>query len=151
MIRHHSPDLRIHPPTPLWETKGTTMPNPTEHENEARDLGREAGRCAASWLIIHEKDAYILLNDIDPEVEYRYRSPCNLSGEWSGDPTPDSIYREVTGMSPWIVGDADDVNALADAWQEGADETFYALREAHALRLVGRVDEACRIEREHGA
>ena len=93
---------------------------------DAAFLGREAGKCAASWAFdgnTSEETYQIVkkgLDDGDPAIIDRFRSP-DLSGEFSGDPTPDMLAEELD--IPY--GDA----ALDDAciaWMDAASEAFWA-------------------------
>lgn len=124
---------------------------------EASELGRDAGRAAASWIVDGNTDtAQIpgilkMLDDGDPRADdYMPRRP-DLSGEWGGDPTPLSIAREITGKSPRYVlaGERDPrdgdpspelIEALAKAWEEGVDETFSEACESELRKAAQHTD-----------
>lgn len=104
---------------------------------EARDLGRDAGRNAASWAADgnttdeHRRNVLALMEAGDPEADHYLPDRPHLYGD---DPTPTSIYLEVTGRDDT---DADDVNvrdSLAEAWEDGARDVFEleCERELHA-------------------
>jgi hypothetical protein len=103
------------------------MDDLTQYENEAREMGRQAGIAAASWVIDgntsqeHIQRMVAMYDEGDPEYHDYLPTRPNLSGEWADDPTPLSITTE-------IVGDEVDpdpiVDAIAEAWEAGADETF---------------------------
>lgn len=91
---------------------------------EAREMGRKAGRTAGSWAADgntsdeHRRRVLKMLADGDPASEtYLPRYP-NL---FADDPTPQSIARDILDTDE---PDSDDVDALATAWEEGASETF---------------------------
>lgn len=112
----------------------------------ARYLGADAAIAAATWVEMSESDAKSILSDIDPEVMDRYEPP-NLSGEWADDPTSDSLFREVWG-EPYSEDIEDGaVDAVSDAWEEGRDTVWNDALHAVALRTLGRIDEAMRVER----
>jgi hypothetical protein len=95
---------------------------------EARDLGRDAGRNAASWAADgnttdqHRRTVLALMESGDPEADVYLPQRPHLSGD---EPTPDCVYREVTGRDE--IDTAEDISlrdALAEAWQEGARDVF---------------------------
>src|SRR5918996_2580379 len=116
------------------------------HVREARYLGHDAALSAATWLEMSETDATSILEDIDPAVLDQY-APPNLSGEWAGDPTRDSLTFEVTGLSFDFDRDRY-ADAIAEAWEEGVSEAWPLALEAHALRVVGRITLALAVESE---
>jgi hypothetical protein len=73
------------------------MDDLTQYENEAREMGRQAGIAAASWIVDgntspdHIQRMVKMLDDGDPEF-YDWINPPNLSGEWADDPTPQSLF-----------------------------------------------------------
>jgi hypothetical protein len=107
---------------------------------EARELGENAGRDAASWVLDgrHDTEHYArmaqLMDDGDPRLDEYLPARPNLSGEWSDDLTPIRLYEEVTGEDhaaaqgraglgyETLVGSV--VDALADAWEDAASESF---------------------------
>lgn len=95
---------------------------------QARELGRQAGRDAGSWAADgntpteHIRKVLAMLDDGDPAAyDFLPRRP-NLSGEYADDPTPHSIASGLLGndQAP------EDRDALADAWEDGVSETFEA-------------------------
>ena len=85
---------------------------------EAAELGKIAGDSAASWYDVDEGNARQVLaglQDIDPVVMDTLPS-VNLSGEWSDDPTPQSLAEELgCGESPDYV-----IDAICEAWEDAA-------------------------------
>lgn len=117
-----------------------------DHIAKAQELGREAGLAAASWVFdgnSSEKDyvrVYQGLEDGDPEVLDALPSP-NLSGEWADDPTPKSLFEEITGAdahaeSSWNY----------DAYQATLEEICAAWEQAAADAVQ---EEVGRLAREH--
>jgi hypothetical protein len=106
----------------------------------ATEDGREAGRTAASWIIDgnatdgHYARLLRMMDDGDPALSDYLPTRPNLSGEWDSDLTPIGLYEETTGLVhsdeeqaaglgyETLVGSL--VDALANAWEEGASETF---------------------------
>jgi len=109
---------------------------------QARYLGADAALAAATWLEMSEPDARSWLTDVDPMVIDRYPEPT-LSGEFTDDPTPMSLAVEITGHLQC----AELRDALADAWESGRDLVWSDAVSAHALRVLGKVDAACDLER----
>lgn len=108
------------------------------NESEARRAGRAAGKAAASWFEPgDERQARKLLTmheDGDPELDnYLPRRP-DLSGEWAGE-----SMNEILDVQD--DDDTDDIDAIADAWQEAADEAFDAEIERALLYAAGDDDE----------
>jgi hypothetical protein len=107
------------------------MDNLTQYEDEAREMGRQAGLNAASWIIDgntspdHIQRMVKMLDDGDPEF-YDWINPPNLSGEWADDPSRDSLYQEITGHDPDSIDfEADDgwiMDKIADAWEAGVND-----------------------------
>jgi hypothetical protein len=90
-------------------------------------LGCEAGRNAASWAADgnttdeHRRNVLALMES-GPESDNHLPRRPSLSGD---DPTPASIYRDVTGRDE--IDTDDDIvlrDALAEAWEEGARDVF---------------------------
>src|SRR3954453_10754134 len=88
--------------------RGSTMPDQTfttAHEREAYELGVQAAIAAASWVLDgntpqdHIARMVAMLDAGDPEVYDFLPAMPDLSGEWADDPTPDSLYAEITGDS----------------------------------------------------
>lgn len=114
----------------------------------ARYLGADAALAAASWVILSDDDARSILDDIDPEVLDRAGvAEPNLSGEWADEETPAMLWREVTGVSVAYATRAE-VDALADAWEDGRDEVWHKALQGVALRTLGTVGTAVRVESE---
>jgi len=106
---------------------------------EARERGVEAAKAAASWSIDgnmsqeHYRHMVELFESGDSEDldEYLPAQP-NLSGEWAGDPTPVSLYEEITGRAanPDVGGLSYEtehgwlIDKIADAFEEGVSGTF---------------------------
>jgi len=112
----------------------------------ARYFGADAALSAATWIEgMSEADARSILDDIDPAVLDRYPEP-NLSGEFAGDETPWSLARDVVGWPEQP--DAEMVDAIATAWEEGRDRVWSDALQAHALRTLGRIADAQRVESE---
>lgn len=106
----------------------------------AYQLGREAGEAAASWVVDGNTDVQIargllkMLDDGDPAAEqYLPRRP-DLSGEFAEDLTPRGLYLEVTGNDPYSEADADTIQALSDAWEDGVADTFELTCEAELIK-----------------
>ena len=48
-----------------------------------------------------------------------------LSGEWSGELTPTSLFRKIMGReAEWDGSDSDDIDELADAYEGGYYDAF---------------------------
>jgi hypothetical protein len=125
-----------------------TNPSEPQHLAHARYLGADAAMAAATWLEVSEADAQSILDDVDPEVMDRYDGP-NLSGEWADDPTPQSIAREVGANDGDIAFYGIDLlDDVATAWESGRDDVWGDALQAHALRVVGRIDDALKVERD---
>jgi hypothetical protein len=123
-----------------------SLPTPEPgYVRQARYLGHDAAMAAASWLEMSECDAASILDDCDPAVLDNYEPP-NLSGEWADSETPTSLARDVLG--PHATATDDEADAIADAWCEAVDAAWSDALQAHALRVVGRIDDACRVESE---
>lgn len=95
----------------------------------ARELGEEAGRNAASWVldgnapVEHYRRLVRMMDEGDPALDDHLPAAPSLSGEWADGATPDTLYREVTGEEP-----RDDCEVLQDAiclaWQDASSEAF---------------------------
>lgn len=116
------------------------------HILHAKYLGADAAMAAASWVELSESDATSILSDVDPQVMDRYREP-NLSGEFADDPTPASIAHDVGANDGDIAFYGIDLlSEIADAWEAGRDEVWGDALQAVALRILGRIDAAVRLE-----
>lgn len=73
-------------------------------ESRAHELGREHGRNVGSWVIdgnTTESTARRILAGIeDCDSEIMDMIPSPLSGEWSGDPTPQSVLAQLGITDP---------------------------------------------------
>lgn len=119
----------------------------------ARYLGADAALTAATSFVMSESDARSVLSDVDPAVLDSFTVP-NLSGEYAGDPTPRSLAGYVLGdcSDYYACTSCDDfldelVSELVDAWEQGRDEVWDRALQAVALRVLGRVADACELER----
>lgn len=69
---------------------------------EARAMGKNAARAAASWVADGNSDTEVLrrlleaLEDGDPAAWDSLPHEPNLSGEWADDPTPSTLASEIT-------------------------------------------------------
>ena len=96
----------------------------------AKRDGAHAGKSAASWAFDGGTDDATYrkvlagLRDGDPAVLDSFRTP-DLSGEWSGDPTQDTLAAEY-GVSEddkraeWLVDE------LGTVWMDAAGEAFWS-------------------------
>lgn len=94
--------------------------------DRARELGREAGRAAATWYFdgntADETYAAVRrgIDEGDPAILDTFKVP-DLSGEWADSPTPASIMAEVYAR-PERHADAED--DVCRAWEDGAQEGY---------------------------
>jgi hypothetical protein len=128
------------------------MTDTAEHEpayvRQARYLGADTAMAAATWVEMDESDATSILEDIDPEVLDRYPEP-NLSGGFADDPTPVSLAHDVGANDGDIAfWGGDLLGPVCDAWEQGRDEVWNDALQAVALRTLGRIDDALRVERQ---
>lgn len=56
--------------------------------------------------------------DGDPEIMDSFNIP-NLSGEWAGDPTPQTLAEE------WGLEDDDDIDEACNVWEEAVSEGYF--------------------------
>ena len=103
---------------------------------EARNLGRDAGKAAGSWAADGNTDSeaagrvLAMLEDGDPEAwDYLPKIP-NLSGEMADDPTPRTLADDLD-----IDPESDLLEAACEAWEEGVYDTFEHACE-RTLRMV---------------
>jgi hypothetical protein len=93
-------------------------------QDEAREMGREAGRAAASWYFdgntTREHYARVLqgIEDGDPEIMDTIPS-APLSGEWADDPLPGDILRAL-GVDEYDEQTDNYLNVYADGYEEAA-------------------------------
>lgn len=103
---------------------------------EAHELGRDAARTAATWTMPNNADEHhalrvlAMLEDGDPVVDDYLPAYPTLSG---GDPTPLSLARDITGLEDV---DPDTIDAIAEAWQGGVSDEFYAACESELRRYL---------------
>ena len=116
------------------------MDNAEQHIAEAAELGRSHAIGAASWCIDGNtsQDHYARLARMfdkgDPELyDYLPREP-NLSGEFADDPTPQSLYQDITvdhygdayedaGLAgETLVGSV--LDAMCAAYEDAVSDTF---------------------------
>ena len=112
---------------------------------EARTLGVEAAENAASWIADGDtsessiRRALRMMLDGDPEFYNALNWP-NLSGEYAGSPTPQSLARDLTGTDFFSEDGAGDdyelMNTLADAYMDGVDSTIESAAEAELLTYL---------------
>lgn len=121
----------------------------TTHEAEAYKLGVAAAEAAASWAVDgntsteHIARVLEMLDAGDPEAYDYLPATPNLSGEWADAPTPQSLAADILGAdwethgynAPDYIA-ADLVDAIADAWEAGVDDTFEAACEAELRRAI---------------
>lgn len=115
-----------------------------QYESAARTLGIEAAKAAASWVtdgnvsVEHYERLARMMDDGDPALDDFLPTRPDLSGEWSGAPTPASLFEEVTGLDAHAEASWNQdayqtaLEAICDAWEAGVDETF----EMECERLV---------------
>lgn len=108
----------------------------TTAEQQAYDMGRDAARAAASWIIDGNtkpeviRDVVKALDDGYDISEFMPRRP-DLSGEYADAPTPQSLAADILGADYDTHGynapdflPAEQVDALADAFEAGVDDHF---------------------------
>jgi hypothetical protein len=135
-VRHRKGGAAVHD-----RRERITMPDySTDHEREAYALGVSAALAAASWTVDgntspeHIVRVLAMLEDGDPMAYDYLPAYPNLSGEYSDDPTPRSLYEDITGLNhseaeadaglayETLVGSV--MDAIADAWEAGVSDTF---------------------------
>lgn len=104
---------------------------------QAKKDGRDAGHAAASWTYDgntgYEFYPRILkgIEDGDPAILDAFNVP-NLSGEYSGDPTPQSLAEDY-GITEERDEDGSLLDEVCDVWMDAASEAFW-----HELERVCR-------------
>lgn len=107
--------------------------------NRACDLGRDAGKAAASWIFDGNtspetyRQVLIMIEDGDPLLYSQILEPRWLGGIWAGDPTPTSLAREL-GLDDLL-----DLHLLDEActeYETAASDAFWHEVEAFARRMV---------------
>lgn len=110
-------------------------------ELQARELGRQAGESAATWVEPGDKESAAkvlwMMRGGDPAaVDYLPREP-NLSGEMADDPTPQSITDEIAGDFAGTDDERGELQqTLSDAWEEGVSERFELACEMALMRVA---------------
>jgi hypothetical protein len=93
----------------------------TTHSAAAWRLGRDHAENSASWLDIdsedHARKLLALIEDGDPRVDEYFNAP-NLSGEWSGDLTPQLLLEEIGAEDS---DDGENLNRLCQRYEDGAN------------------------------
>lgn len=106
---------------------------------EARALGEQAARAAATWVTDgntsedHYRRLLAMLAAGDPQADDFLPVAPDLSGQWADVPTPLSLARELTGEetpSPAVI------DALAQQWEDGVDDTYRMACEAQLRAAV---------------
>lgn len=121
---------------------------------QARKLGADAAKAAASWINANDPRYVLeLLEAGDPLADEFLPATPELSGEWADDPTPLSLAREIVGEA---FEDLSDETAgalqstLADAWEAGVSETFESACEAELRKAAGIYSGAFALQLEFG-
>jgi hypothetical protein len=104
------------------------MSTQTITEDKARDIGREHGESAASWIFDgNTPDSTYsailkMIDDGDTALYDTYREP-SLSGEFSGDYDETSLASDIS----YATGNYDlDIDDLARHYNDSASESFWA-------------------------
>ena len=119
----------------------------TTHDpvKEAKELGRQAGLAAASWVFDGNTDAatYVAflrgLGDGDAQVLDQYAPPRGwLSGEYSDDPTPGELAYDLGIRCEGDDDFSEDRDGLLldmclNAYEEAADDAYWTTLERVAL------------------
>lgn len=106
-------------------------------KTEAGRMGVQAAKDNASWTVDGNSDTaerariLAMMRDGDGQAFDYLPTPPNLSGEMADDPTPRSLAAEVAGAEP----EPDTVDAIADAWEDAAGETFERACEAELIKF----------------
>jgi hypothetical protein len=111
-------------------------------QQQAYELGRQHALNAASWVIDGNTDPEHIarmvrwMDDGDSRAYDYLPTAPNLSGEYSDDPTPRSLYEDIMGVDhseeeakaglayETLVGSV--MDGLADAYEAGVSENFEA-------------------------
>ena len=105
-------------------------------EQAAYDMGADAAKAAASWIVDGNTDAaairrtLAMMEDGDLAVWDYLPAYPNLSGEMADDPTPRSLAAAL-GLEDC---GGDELDALCDAYEAGVADTFETAceRELHS-------------------
>lgn len=111
---------------------------------DARKLGEDAARSAASWMVDGNTDLEAarqvleMMRNGDPAAYDYLPAMPNLSGEWADEMTPLKLYEEI-GLDevPETMTDP-----YCDAYEEGVSETFYPACEAELVKFCSTGFEA---------
>lgn len=107
---------------------------------QAREIGREAARNAASWIADGntkpEAIAYVLeLFDAgDPAVDDYLPARPNLSGQWADELTPHSLA-DLVGQTINDLQEGE-LDEICGAFEEGVSETFESACETELRKWV---------------
>src|SRR5262245_9018693 len=118
----------------------------TDAIQEARTIGQNAAKAAASWVCDgntdpeHIRRLLQMLADGDPESEHYLPAQPDLSGQWADDPTALSLARDVTGEED---PEPETIDAIADAFEEAVSETFEPACERVLRRALGEPIYRC--------
>lgn len=116
-----------------------------EWERAAREQGADAAKAAATWLIGEDWDVTgagrVLqrMRDGDPAMDEHLPREPNLSGEMADDPTPTSLFADITAGSTGAEladDDGETISAVADAYELGVSETFSGACEAELEKYL---------------
>lgn len=102
-----------------------------DHLDTARDMGRRAGRAAAQFAVPPGVPAALrMLAAVESwgEDSDALPEPPNLSGGWADELTPLALACDVLDADGHHVEDVlgdHGVSEIAEAWEQGVDETFW--------------------------
>lgn len=117
-------------------------------EQTAKNLGRDAGESAATWVPIDDETAPVIVagivDDIDPAVMDAI-APPDLSMTWGDGQSIDGVWSE-TLSDVWADHDGPDpvawvaehwlLDPICEAWERGIVDAFYSTVGAAALEYV---------------
>jgi hypothetical protein len=119
------------------DIRSDLFPTMTYAETRAEEIGAEAGRNTALWVIQdtwggrvtrgEKRAAAAFLRALDEGDFAAMPEPPNLSGEWSGDETPASLMESLFGED-WqdVPAYVEVQDVICQAWEDGANEGFYS-------------------------
>lgn len=109
-----------------------------EYEGQAKTLGQEHGRSAATWVDLDSEEKCLWwrkgINDGDPEVMDCFPSP--LSGEHADDMTPQKLYAAV-GLGDVAALDELLVDPLSEVYEAAFADAFQAEVERRIADALG--------------